>query len=133
MDKKVLSQYMALLKEIEDLSLKIENCKDEIVADSVKSSNANFPYQEITTQIIGISENKHRRKLYKILNKRLEQARDSRLSIEKFISEIDDSQMRYIFGKRYIDGWSWNKISKELGKYYGDYARVKHDRFLKSL
>lgn len=133
MDKKVLSQYMALLKEIEDLNFKIENCKDEIVADSVKSSNASFPYQKITTQIIGISENKHRKKLYKILNKRLEQARDSRLSIEKFINEIDDSQMRYIFEKRYIDGWSWNKISRELGKYYGDYARVKHDRFLKNI
>lgn len=133
MDKKVLSQYMALLKEIEDLNFKIESCKDGIVSDSVKGSNSSFPYQEITTQIIGISENKHRRKLYKILNKRLEQARDSRLSIEKFISEIDDSQMRYIFEKRYIDGWSWNKISKELGKYYGDYARVKHDRFLKNI
>ena len=132
MDKKSLSQYLALKKEIEDLNIKIENCKSEVVVDSVKGSNSVFPYQEIPIQLIGIGENKHKRKLYKILNKRLEQARDTKLEIESYIASIDDSQMRYIFEKRYIDGWNWNKISRELGKYYGDYARIKHDRFLQN-
>lgn len=130
MNKKNLSQYVALKKEIEDLSKKIKNCKDEIVTDSVRGSNLNFPYQEITSQIIGISQNKHKRKLYRILNKRLEQSRNLKLEIENYISSIPDSQIRYIFEKRYIDGWSWSRISRELGKYYSDYARIKHDRFL---
>lgn len=132
MDKKVLSQYMTLLKEIEDLSLKIENCKDEIVSDSVKGSNANFPYQEITTQIIGVAENKHKRKLYKILNKRLEKSKNLKLEIENYITGINDSQMRYIFEKRYIDGLDWLSISQELGSRHESYARNLHDRYLKN-
>lgn len=132
MDKKVLSQYMALLKEIDDLSLKIKNCKDEIVSDSVKGSNANFPYQETTTQIIGITENKHRRKLYKILNKRLEKSKNLKLEIENYITGINDSQMRYIFEKRYIDGLDWLSISQELGSRHESYARNLHDRYLKN-
>ena len=131
MNKKHLQQYLALIKEIEDLNKKIDRCKDEIVTDSVRGSNSNFPYQEITAQIIGISENKHKRKLYKILNKRLEQSRSLKLEIEDYIASIEDSQIRYIFEKRYIDGLDWLSISQDLGSRHESYARNLHDRYLK--
>ncbi|MET3616610.1 hypothetical protein ABID14_000230 [Peptoniphilus olsenii] len=131
MDKDKLAQYLVLQKEIADINFKINCCKDIVVTDITKGSNTEHPYQEIHIPITGVVENKQKRKLYRILKDRLEKARDIRLEIEDFISGIDDSLTRYIFEKRYIDGWSWVKISKALGSTHESYARMIHNRFLK--
>lgn len=132
MDKDKLAQYLVLQKEIADINFKINCSKDIVVTDIVQASNPDFPYQEIHKEIKGIAYiNKQKRKLYKILNERLKEARNAKLDIEEFINTIDDSYVRYIFEKRYIDGWSWVKISHELGSTHESYARKIHDRYLK--
>lgn len=56
------------------------------------------------------------------------------LEIQSFIFDIDDSLLRQIFEARYIKGLSWAAISMRVGGYYsGDYIRILHDRYLKSL
>lgn len=131
MTKETLSQYLFLKKEIDDLNFQISKCQDIVVTDITTGSNREFPYQEIHVPITGVVESKQKRKLYKILNKRLQKARDIRLEIEDFISGIDDSLTRYIFEKRYVDGWDWKRISKECGSKHESYARKVHDRYLK--
>lgn len=132
MDKDKLAQYLVLQKEINDIQDKIKNSKDIIVTDMVQASNPDFPYQEIHREIKGIAaDNKAKRRLYRILKDRLEKARSAKYEIEEFINSIDDSYVRYIFEKRYIDGWSWVKISHELGSLHESYARKIHDRWIK--
>lgn len=131
MNREKLMQYLVLRKEIDDLSEKIKKAKDTTVTDIVKASNPEFPYQEIHKEIQGISYSKHKKKLYKVLKSRLIQAKKAKVEIEEYISSIDDSYVRYIFEKRYIDGWSWQKISRELGSSNESYARMIHNRYLK--
>lgn len=131
MNREKLMQYLVLRKEIDDLSEKIKKAKDNTVTDIVKASNPEFPYQEIHKEIQGLSYSKHKKKLYKVLKNRLIKAKKAKVEIEEYISGIDDSYVRYIFEKRYIDGWSWQKISRELGSPHESYARKIHDRYLK--
>ena len=130
MNREKLMQYLVLKKEIDDLSDKIKKAKDNTVTDIVKASNPEFPYQEIHKEIQGLSYSRHKNKLYKVLKSRLIQAKKAKVEIEEYISGIDDSYVRYIFEKRYIDGWSWQKISGELGSSNESYARMIHNRYL---
>ncbi|UHR03280.1 hypothetical protein LV469_03030 [Peptoniphilus sp. GNH] len=133
MDREKLTQYLVLKKEIEDISEKIKKEKDVTVTDIVRASNSEFPYQEIHKRIEGLSYSRHKKKLYKVLKSRLIQAKKAKVEIEEYIGGIDDSYVRYIFEKRYIDGWSWQKISGELGSPHESYARMIHNRFLASI
>lgn len=61
---------------------------------------------------------------------RLERCIILRHDIEKFIAGIDDSRTRMVFERRYIDGWSWLKISMSMGGTGESYSRNIHDRYL---
>lgn len=54
-----------------------------------------------------------------------------RKMMEKFISELDDSQMRMIVSLRYINGLSWQQIAFSIGEFDESYPRKKHKKFLK--
>lgn len=57
---------------------------------------------------ISVDEQKKLRRL--ILKRQREQAR-----VMEFISQIDDAQLRTIFILRYLKGYTWVKISMEIG------------------
>ena len=51
--------------------------------------------------------------------------------LNRFIQEIDESQMRMILSLRYINGLSWQQIAFSIGEYDEQYPRKKHNEFLK--
>lgn len=127
MDKETLENYRYLKKEIRQLERRINRLHTPL-SDRVTASNTEFPYQPIHVRIEGVDIKKQA--LEEILRKRLAACLDETIRIEDFISSIDDSRTRMIFQKRYIDGWSWLKISRSMGSGSEAYARMVHNRFL---
>lgn len=127
MDKETLENYRYLKKEIRQLERRISRLRAPL-SDRVRASNSEFPYQEIHIRIEG--EDPRKSSLELILQKRLDACVDKVIEIERFISSIEDSRTRMIFQRRYVDGWSWQKISMSMGSTDESYARKIHERFL---
>lgn len=127
MDAETLKEYRYLKCEIKNLQERIKLLKPS-VSDTVRASNTEFPYQEIHIQIEG--EDPRKSSLELILQKRLDECVDKVIEIERFISSIEDSRTRMIFQMRYVDGWSWAKISRSMGSMDESYARKLVDRYL---
>lgn len=127
MDKETLENYRYLKKEIRQLERRISRLHTPL-SDRVTASNAEFPYQPIHVRIEGVDIKKQA--LEEILRKRLAACLDETIRIEGFISSIEDSRTRMIFQKRYIDGWSWLKISRSMGSMDESYARKICERAL---
>ena len=49
----------------------------------------------------------------------------------RFISSVEDSQMRQILTLRYVNGMTWLRIATEIGETDESYPRRKHNKFLK--
>lgn len=128
MDAETLKEYRYLKREIKSLQERIKLLKPT-VSDTVRASNTEFPYQEIHIQVEG--EDPRKSSLELILQKRLDACVDKVIEIERFISSIEDSRTRMIFQRRYVDGWSWQKISMSMGSGSEAYARMIHNRYIK--
>ena len=127
MERETLAQYRDLKREIKHLEQRIQRLKKTVI-DSVRASNAEFPYQEIHVTIEG--EVSPEKELERILALRLRECQAMALSIERFVADISDSRTRQIFELRYIEGWTWEKISERLGATNESYARKLHNKFL---
>lgn len=111
MDKKTLKQYRALQREIPKLKTDIQKLMDKLddvpeVSGKVQKSGDSFPYIQghITVKMAepkAATEIKERIRLKEL---RLEQAERDRVSIEKFIAEIEDSTDRQIFELYFMEG-----------------------------
>ena len=132
MDKQQLLQYRILKLEIEDLEDKLQNVKNKLVMDKVQASAIEYPYNLYSLKICGLEEDAYTQRLQLMLRRRIRKCKRARLEVEEYIDGIKDSRMRYIFTKRYIDGWTWVKISMRLGSTNESYSRLLHDRFLRS-
>lgn len=66
--------------------------------------------------------------------KRLEARRERCLvqlrALYGFIDGIDDSQMRQIMARRYVDGCTWRGVAAYIGERDEQYPRRLHNRFL---
>lgn len=133
MDKNKLAQYRILKLEIDDLEEKLSNIENKFVMDKVQASAIEYPYNPYSLKIFGIEEDAYTEKLKLRLRRRIRKCKSVRLEIEDYIDSIQDARIRYIFTKRYIDGWTWIKISMRLGSTNEAYARILHDRFFKTL
>ena len=130
MDAATLKEYRYLKREIKSLQKRI-NHLNSTLTDRVRASNSEFPYQEIHIRIEGDDPRKSSLEL--ILQKRLDACVDKVIEIERFISSIKDSRTRIIFQRRYVDGWSWAKISMSMGSMDESYARKIVERYIYSL
>lgn len=133
MDKQRLLQYRILKLEIEDLEDKLQNVKTKLVMDKVQASAIEYPYNLYSLKICGLEEDAYTQRLQLMLRRRIRKCKSVRLEIEDYIDSIQDARIRYVFTKRYIDGWTWIKISMRLGSTNEAYARILHDRFFKNL
>lgn len=126
-------QYRDLNNEIKTLKNAIKKIEStDTVSDKVQASNIEYPYQAISVTIYGKSElTKEEKEIRSKLLNQLHKSIELRSDIEDFIESIDDSRTRMIFRLRYIENWSWIKISRFLGSSNESYARVIHDRFLR--
>lgn len=128
MDAAKLKEYRYLKREIKSLQKRIDHLNSTLT-DRVRASNSEFPYQEIHIRIEG--EDPRKSSLELILQKRLDACVDKVIEIERFISSIEDSCTRMIFQRRYVDGWSWQKISMSMGSTDESHARKLVERHLK--
>lgn len=122
MTKKELEQYGSLKKEIESLEKKLDRLYDRqddipVVAGKVTASSKDFPYTEyrVGVQMSDPKMADELRKTIKERETRLEKCRWLLVDIEEFINSIDDSVLRQIFEKRYIDGMKVREIADEIG------------------
>lgn len=137
----ILKKYGNMLDEREDLQQRIE--RDErklielegmIVADSVKGTRSDGTYGSI--RVSGLPNReiesvrgrlRTRRQRYTELLDKLDAEIDE---VEDFINGIDSSMVRMILRMRYVDRWTWERISRRFGK-SPDWARKTADNFFK--
>lgn len=138
--KELLRQYNDLQLEIKELEARIQKIRNKplkVKRDTVKGSNASFPFNERTYTIEGVeTDNRENRisKLEGILHKRKAKCEEMKIEIEEFISTIPDSRTRRVFSLRYIDELSWLQIARRIERYDESYPRkVVHDKYLEGL
>lgn len=129
MERAELDQYRDLCREIKYLEEKIKKLPKEV--SIVKGSSSEFPYLERRSRVEG--PGKEEKVLRKILYQRRARCLALKHQIYEFIDGIDDSRTRLVFELRYIDGWSWQKISMYMGSLHESYARKVHDRYMAEL
>lgn len=132
MEREDLQQYRDLSREIRHLQKKMSKFRDTEVTDTVTASNHEFPYQPITIKITGRPTSMYIKGIERATRSRLERCIILRHDIERFIAGIEDSRTRMVFERRYIDGWSWLKISMSMGSGSEATSRSIHDRYLNS-
>lgn len=126
MTKKELSKYYYLSLEINDLEDRIKNLYETSVGSSkitgmpVAHSN-DSPIEKRVELIVRLTDK---------LKKRQKQALEEMEKIEKYISTIDDIEIRLIFSKRYLDFKDWVKIADEMFMSERSVYR-KHSNWLK--
>ncbi len=138
MTKTDLKQYQHIKGEIEDIKRQIKNVRcyesENYVTDSVVGSYDVFPYTEhkITIKGYDTGYDVQIKKLQIELNKRLNELFYTERRINKFIAEIDDSEIRRIITLRYVEGLTWQEVANKVGVCGdGSTERKKIDRYLK--
>lgn len=141
MTKEILNQYSSLLKEKEELLIRIEQLEHQIdkivergsVIDKVMGGEGGlqpykiegFPYPEYSKKKMWLNKNKA------ILQEREKQIEQMILDVEQFISTIDDSHIRRIVMFRVVDNLSWNEVADKIGGgNTDDSVRKMYDRYL---
>lgn len=117
-----IEQYTSLKREISMLEDQIytAECSGEFVTDSVKGSTHEIPYAMRNVVIKGYAT-RHVPKLHK---------RKARLeaecaAIEKYIEDVEDSIMRQLLVRRYIEGRTTTEAAQLVG-----YSRKQATRLI---
>lgn len=141
MDKSTLEEYIALLREMEDLERRIRETEHKsrelltvIISDTVEGTREDGTYGPI--KIKGIPVPAYEEELQRL---RLQKARYERLQreiraqkdvIEDFILRVPKSQIRTILRLRYLDGKTWEQTARVLHT-SPDQCRKQVERFFK--
>ena len=137
MDKSVLSEYtdaLKLVEETEALLGRLKRIANEILKDSVKGSNPNFPYEPRTIRIEGIGDRVTTDEidaLRKVLEARRDNAKRLRFDVETWMNTIP-IRMQRIIQMKYFSGMTWEEVSRRLGFASPNAARMELERFLKN-
>lgn len=128
MTKAELEQYRSIVAEIDEIR---DRLNKNTVHGTVTGSDSEFPYVKHSISVGGVMETETNQKDM-LLIQRLERQKQE---IEAFVHNIPDSITRRIFTYRYIDGKvkpSWQWIAFKIGHHDEQYARKKHNKYLKS-
>lgn len=131
MTKKELSQLYWLNREIEDEKRKLEEL--EAAAGGCTQSITGLPHvggagNKIGDLAILIAE---QRDLIRLLVKQsvIEYNR-----LNRYITQVEDAQMRLILSLRYVDGLSWQQVALRMGvEGDGSTQRKQHNAFLRKV
>lgn len=131
--KNTLKQYNSLKREIKELKVKIDYISNisEVEIDIVSGSSVEYPYLPRNFKVESFNNKGNDRidSLLNILTERVYKCEKLKLDIEKFISEIEDSELRLIFQYRYINEMTWIQIAFKIGHYDESYPRKKHNKY----
>lgn len=137
--KECLVQFCDIKVEIKDLQKKIEKLElrsKEVISDSVETTTKTFPVIMTHYKIFGndqklLNKLEH---LKSLLEERLNKQMDLYIKIEEFINKMPTSRLRMIFEYRYMNQYSWAKVSRLIGgDTTEDSIRKEHDRYLKKI
>ncbi len=128
MNKQLLIQYNDLIKEKKKLEKRIEKLEkqssmvSDVVQNGYKRHAVIFGYD--------LSRNNKLNQLKQTLVERDAMIIMQQVEIENYINAIEQSDIRQIFGHRYIDNMNWYQIQTIMGYNHEDTARKKHDKFI---
>lgn len=110
MNKRELSKYYYITLEIRELEERIAVVENTIIGSSKltgmpRGSEKSDPVNKTTELLITLKSK---------LEKRKAEAMEKLIQIEEYISKIDESEVRLIFSKRYIELKKWDQIAEEL-------------------
>ena len=110
MNKKELSKYYHLTNEIKDLQDKIKELDLTLISSPLLTG---MPHSN------KISNPTEQRNILMLTLKRKLEIREARameelIKIEDYISSIEDTELRQIFDKRYVQLKSWEVIANEI-------------------
>ncbi len=107
MSEQELSRYYWLKKEVEDLTERIATFGVGISSIKIKELNVegSARYESIQEKIAELKD--------KWMEKRIS-ALEEYLKIEKYISEIDDTELKLMFRYRFLDCKKWDEIAEML-------------------
>lgn len=121
-----LRQYRSLKAEIAELTAQKKTLKS---SDVVQGSDKDFPYIKHNIKVEG-TENCP--ETLAEIERKLKEIRAEFHKLNKFINDIEDSELRRIFRMRYIDGRTFQQIAFRIGYTDEQVPRKKHNKFLKS-
>lgn len=142
--KHLLSQYIDLLQErkelqnrIDKLQLKLQRINEEgNVRDAVRGGNGGLQTFHIDGfPIVEEDETKYLlHKNMRLLKQRETDIQEKLVEVESYLNSLDDSRMRRMITKRYIEGKKWSQVAIEMGKRYSEESCQKQmERFLKEI
>ena len=144
MDKGALLQLSEIKKEIADLEerirkdeRKMEEYSNLVVSDTVTGTRPDGTFGPI--KITGLDRKhynrqkllvNHKREMLKGLQEKLLQ---KEIEAEEYIQTIQDSRLRQILRYRYVDGLTWQQVSKKMkGKCTADSCRMEAQKIFKT-
>ena len=129
MTKEELSQLYYLNREIEHLKDKIAEL--ECAATASTSRITGMPHASGISDKVGkyaaeIAE------LKELIELNIKKCFYELNRLNRYINNIDDSEIRLILSLRYVNGLSWGQVAASISSYATeDSIRMKHDRYLK--
>lgn len=129
MTKKELSQLYYLKKEIKEQQKRLSELEALATSCTAKITglpNGNGISDKIANYATEIAD------LKSLLDLNLKKCFYELNRLDRFISSVNDSEMRIILTLRYSQGLSWQQIAQNMGVLGdGSTERKKHNRFLK--
>lgn len=129
MTKKELSQLYYLKKEIKEQQRRLSELEALATSCTAKITglpNGNGISDKIANYATEIAD------LKSLLDLNLKKCFYELNRLDRFISSVNDSEMRIILTLRYSQGLSWQQIAQNMGVLGdGSTERKKHNRFLK--
>ncbi len=141
--KHLLLQYIDLMQEKEEIQKRINNLNKKLerinqegnVKDAVKGGSGGcqtfhidgFPVAEEDETKYLLNKN------IRLLRQREHDLMEKVVEVEEFLNTLDDSRMRRMITKRYIEGKQWYRVANEMGKQYTEEScRKQMKRFLEN-
>ena len=141
--KHILIQYMDMKAEINETKLRIEEINEELDALNSKHRSDVTKGGSAGRQIYHIDgypadeedEKRYRLSKYKrILTQREADISDKLLEVEEWLNSMDDTRMRRLLTKRFIEGKKWYQVADEMGTIYTEEScRKQVKRFLENI
>lgn len=139
--KSVLVEYedlCALVNETEEDLRRLRREHSNVAVDMVRGSNPNFPYEQRSFRIEGVSYSEYKsdsrliRETEKLLEERRKMCMEKRLEVDYWMNTIPVRVAR-IIRMKYFQKLTWTEVAMRLGYESGDAARIKLSRYLDKL
>lgn len=142
--KHLLKQYIDLVQEQEETQQRIAQLNKRLeminkggnVKDAVKGGNGGW--QTFHIEGFPVADEDEAKYLLskhiRILEQREHEISEMVVEVDKYLNKLDDSRMRRMITKRYIERKKWWQVANEMGKTYTeDSCKKQMERFLEKL